>query len=193
MRQVHYTVQMNKSELIAYLERIDEELKKTAMLYLYGSAVCILLDEPDRTSLDIDVAAPYSDADYGDLAQAAHAAGIPINPEGETSSNHIEWIQALRLCLPKPSVGNSIVLWQGEKLTIQSAPVAELMVSKLIRYDEIDQGDLQYLYSQSPVPFSDIESAAKRLPPPFNTDALILENLENLKNDLEMWKGAHPS
>jgi len=53
---------MNKSELIAYLEGIDGGLQQPAMLYIYGSAVCILLDEPDRTSLDIDVAGPYSDA-----------------------------------------------------------------------------------------------------------------------------------
>jgi len=45
---------MNKSELIAYLEGVDSGLQQPAMLYIYGSAVCILLDEPDRTSLDID-------------------------------------------------------------------------------------------------------------------------------------------
>jgi len=49
---------MNKSELIDYLEGIDGGLKQPAMLYIYGGAVCILLDEPDRTSLDIDVAGP---------------------------------------------------------------------------------------------------------------------------------------
>ena len=179
---------MNKNELMAYLERIDGGLKQPAMLYIYGSAVCILLDEPDRTSLDIDVAAPYSDADYGDIAQAAEKAGIPINPSEQTPSNHIEWIQALRLCLPKPSSENSMLLWQGRRLTIKSAPVAELIASKLIRYDETDQGDLQYLYSQSPVSFSSIEEAVAKLPPPFNTDALVLENLENLKTDLKMWK-----
>ncbi len=175
---------------MAYLGQIDAHLNHPAMLYIYGSAACILLDEPDRSSLDIDVAAPYSDADYSDIEQAAKKAGIPINPDDEEalSSNHIEWIQALRLCLPKPSPGNSLILWQGEKLTIQSASISELMASKLIRYDEIDQGDLQYLYSQSPIPFSEIESAALRLPPPFNTDALVLENLENLQTDLKMWK-----
>jgi hypothetical protein len=179
---------MNKSELIAYLEKIDGGLKQPAMLYIYGSAVCILLDEPDRTSLDINVAGPYSDAVYGDIAQAAENAGIPINPDEQTSSNHIEWVQALRLCLPKPSPEGGTTLWQGEKLTIKTASVPELVASKLIRYDEIDQGDLQYLCTQSPIAFSDVESAVRRLPPPFNTDALVLENLENLRSDLEIWK-----
>lgn len=158
------------------------------MLYIYGSAACILLGEPDRTSLDIDVASPYSDANYGDIAQAANHAGIPINPDEETTSNHIEWIQALRLCLPKPESGKGITLWQGERLTIKSAPVPELIASKLIRYDEIDQGDIQYLCSQSPVPFSEIEAAVQRLPPPFNEDALVLENLENIRTDLKVWR-----
>lgn len=158
------------------------------MLYIYGSAVCILLDEPDRTSLDIDVAAPYSDADYGDIAQAAENAGIPINPEEQTSANHIEWIQGLRLCLPPPSPENSMVLWQGAKLTVKTASVPELVASKLVRYDAIDQGDLQYLHSQSPFGLSEVELAVRQLPPPFNTDALVLENLENLRADLEIWK-----
>jgi len=183
---------MNKSELIAYLEGIDSGLQQPAMLYIYGSAVCILLDEPDRTSLDIDVAGPYSDAVYGDIAQAAENAGIPINPDEQTSSNHIEWVQALRLCLPKPSPEGGMILWQGEKLTIKTASVPELVASKLIRYDEIDQGDLQYLCTQSSIAFSDVESAVRRLPPPFNTDALVLENLENLQSDLEMWKAENP-
>jgi len=186
--QVRYIASMNKSELLTYLKEIDTGLKHPAMLYIYGSAACILLDEPDRTSLDIDVAAPYSDANYGDLEQAAKNAGIPINPDTQTDSSHIEWIQALRLCLPKPVPGNGMILWQGEKLTIQSAPVPELVASKLIRYDEIDQGDIQYLCSQTPVSFSGIEEAVQKLPPPFNTDALVLENLENLRSDLEMWR-----
>ena len=180
---------MNKRELMAYLEGIDAALMQPATLYIYGSAACILLDEPDRTSLDIDVASSYSSADHGDIAQAAEKAGIPLNPEEPTTSNHIEWIQPLGLCLPKPSPGNAMVLWQGKRLTIESAPISELVASKLIRYDEIDQGDIQYLCSQSSLSFSDVEEAVRRLPPPFNTDALVLENLGNLQRDLAMWKG----
>ena len=60
---------MNKKQLLRYLKKLDESLKYPSMLYIYGSAVCILLDEPERTSLDIDVAAPYSDADYGEIVR----------------------------------------------------------------------------------------------------------------------------
>lgn len=183
---------MNKRELLAYLENIDAALEQSAMLYIYGSAVCILLDEPDRMSLDIDVAAPYSDADYGAIARAAEHAGIPVNPPDETSSNHIEWVQALRLCLPKPTPGHEILLWQGRRLTIKSASLPELIASKLIRYDEIDQGDIQYLCAQSRISFSDVEDAARRLPAPFNIDTVVLENLKNFQVDLKMWRGDKP-
>lgn len=59
---------VNKFELTAYLEKIDLELKDSAILYIYGSAAYILLDEPERTSLDVDVAAPYSNVDYSDFS-----------------------------------------------------------------------------------------------------------------------------
>lgn len=180
---------MNKKELLAYLKKIDVELDQPAMLYIYGSAVCILLDEPDRISLDIDVAAPYSDADYGAMAEAAERAGIPVNPAEDTSSNHIEWIQAMRLCLPKPSPGNEMILWQGRMLTIKSCSLPELVASKLIRYDEIDQGDIQYLCTQSKIKFSDVKDAVRRLPAPFNSDVVVLENLKNLQMDIKMWRG----
>ena len=72
---------VNKVELTAYLEKIDTELKSLATIYIYGSAAYILLDEPERTSLDIDVAAPYSNADYGDFRRAALASGLPVNPD----------------------------------------------------------------------------------------------------------------
>jgi len=180
---------MDKRQLLTYLERIDAALGSSAMLYIYGSAVCILLDAPDRTSLDIDVAGPYSDADLGALMQAAEQAGIPVNPAVDTTANHIEWIQALRLCLPKPSAEHATVLWQGARLTIKSGSAADLIASKLIRYDEVDQGDIQYLLLQARVTFADVADAVNRLPPPFNDDCMVLENLENFRADAEVWRG----
>ncbi|MFM8715977.1 MAG: hypothetical protein ACKOF3_04215, partial [Spartobacteria bacterium] len=85
---------MNKAELLGYLEKIDGELKSPAILHIYGSAAFMLLDEPDRTSLDIDVAAPYSDVDESELRRAAELAGIPLNPADDYTSDHLEWISA---------------------------------------------------------------------------------------------------
>ena len=38
---------MNKAELIGHLEDLDRALTCPATLHVYGSAACILLDEPD--------------------------------------------------------------------------------------------------------------------------------------------------
>lgn len=180
---------MNKAELIGYLERIDGALRGPATLYVYGSAACILMDEPDRTSLDIDVAGPYSQADEADVRQAAAAAGVPVNPGEEYAGDHIEWVGPLRLCLQPPAGDGGVLLWQGERLRLLTGSVAALVASKLIRYDAIDRADVQYLLTQVRTPFSQIEEAVRQLPGPFARDPLVVENLENLCADMAMWEG----
>ncbi len=180
---------MNKSELIAYLEGIDQALRAKALLYIYGSAACILLDEPDRTSLDVDVAGPYSSVDEGDLRQAAGAVGLPVNPADDYAGDHIEWIGPLRLCLQPPVEGRGLTLWQGKKLQVRTGAIPDLIASKLIRYDEIDQSDIRYLLAQGHVTFTEIEGATAQLPPVFSNDPLVLENLANLKTDMALWGG----
>ena len=180
---------MNKPELIGYLEGIDRALRAPATLHIYGSAACILLDEPDRTSLDVDVAGPYSSVDQGDLRQAAEAAGLPVNPDDDYAGDHLEWIGPARLCLQPPVAGQGLMLWQGAKLRVQTGTLADLIASKLIRYDEIDRSDIRYLLLQGRVPFAEIGAAAARLPAAFARDPLVQENLENLKMDMAMWGG----
>jgi hypothetical protein len=178
---------MNRAKLVAYLEGIDAALRAEAALYIYGSAAFILLDEPDRTSLDVNVAGPYSVVDEGDLRRAADSVGLPVNPDDDYAGDHIEWIGPLRLCLQPPVAGRGLTLWQGAKLKVQTGTVADLIASKLIRYDEIDRTDIQYLLARGSVPFSEIEAAAARLPGPFALDPLVRENLGNLKADMAMW------
>lgn len=170
-----------------YVERIDSLIQAPATLYLYGSAACILLDEPDRTSLDIDVAGPYSQADERDIRRAAESAGIPVNPGDDYAGDHIEWVGPLRLCLQPPQEGAGMTLWQGAKLCLKTGSVADLVASKLIRYDETDQTDIRYLLSQSPTPYADIVAATKRLPVSFSRDPLVTENLANLRVDMAIW------
>ncbi len=181
---------MNKQELLDYLDRLDHALQRPATLHIYGSAVTILLDEPGRTSLDIDVASTYSHADFSDLRQAARQAGIPINPDIDFSGNHIEWVSALRLCLPPPQPGQETRLWQGSRLTLLTGSIPDLIASKLIRYDEADQSDIQFLCAQSRISFAAVEDAVHRLPPPFDSDPLVHENLKNFKTDLAFWQEA---
>ncbi len=178
---------MNKTELITYLEKIDSALCDHATLHIYGSGACMLLDEPDRTSLDLDIAGPYSAVDEIDLRDAAESAGLPVNPPENYQGNHIEWIGSLRLCLQPPTENNTIILWQGRKLKIVTASIPALVASKLIRYDEIDQGDIRYLLSQGHFSYSEIRNAALRLPPQFAADHVVKDNLLNLKTDMEIW------
>jgi hypothetical protein len=179
---------MDKKELVSYLEKIDQALQHPSSLCVYGSAAFILLDEPDRTSLDIDIAGPYSQVDMGELRRASEAAGLPFNPEEPSQNNHVEWVSGLRLCLAVPQPDSEVLLWRGRFLTVTTVSIPDLIASKLIRYDEVDQSDVQYLIVQRPVSYKDIQTAVRRLPPPFGRDTLLLENLELLKQDIDLWK-----
>jgi len=181
---------MNKHQLMTYLERIDAALHEEAILYIYGSAAFILLDEPERTSLDVDVAAPYCRVDERAFREAASIAGLPVNPEPDTAGDHIEWISSLRLCLPKPAADSDIVLWRGRNLTVKTGAIPALIASKLVRYDAVDRSDVQYLLSQHAVAFNDVAAAVRSLPPPFDQDTVVLENLDNLRNDMTVWIGS---
>lgn len=182
---------MDKNEIIAYLTRLDRELSAPVTLYLYGSAVIILLDAPDRTSLDIDVAGPYSSGDMSEIARASLRAGLPVNPDPSYRGSHLEWVGPLRLCLPPPNEdGRGLVLWQGNHVTVRSGRVEDLVASKLIRYDETDRADIQYLYAQFSFEWGAVREAVARLPEPFKTDTMLLGNLSNLETDMRLWKGA---
>ncbi len=148
----------------------------------------MLLDEPGRTSMDVDVAAPYSLCDAGDVRQAAESAGLPVNPADDYTADHIEWISAVRLCLAKPDPESDLVLWRGARLLIKTGSVPQLIASKLIRYDDLDRSDIQYLCHQSSPDIAAVAAAVAVLPPPFNRDALVLENLENLRVDMRLWE-----
>lgn len=181
---------MNKAEIIAYLIRLDRELSAPVVLYLYGSAVVILLDAPERTSLDVDVAGPYSSGNMAEIARASQRAGLPLNPDPSYQGNYLEWVGPLRLCLPPPQEGGKgLELWRGENVTVRSSCVEDLVASKLIRYDETDRADVQYLYAQFNFDWPSVREAAGRLPHPFKIDPVVADNLSNLETDMRMWRG----
>jgi len=180
---------MDKNRILKIFGVIDDHLESSALLCLYGSGAFILLDEEDRTSLDLDIAAPYSQVEFPDFNRAVELAGLSINPEEDTNSDHIEWVSVVRLCLADPSTTESIVLWEGKKLEVFTVSPADLIASKLIRYDEIDQSDVHYLVFQMNITFEAIEQAVERLPDSFRKDVIITDNLAILKQDILSWKG----
>ncbi len=183
---------MRDDDLRGHLERLDAALPAPALLHIYGSAALILLDMPDRTSLDLDVAGPYCRLDEGAFRAAAAVAGLPVNPEPDTAADHIEWISAARLCLPPPDPASDLTLWRGRRLTVKTNALPALIASKLIRYDALDRGDVQYLVTLRPVAFAEVAAAAARLPPPFDRDPLVVDNLDNFRTDLGLWRPETP-
>lgn len=72
-------------------------------------------------------------------------------------------------------------------LTLFTLPPADLVASRLIRYDPTDQADIQFLLIHSRVRFEEVAQAVNRLPVPFRDDALVCENLNHLRRDLQRW------
>ena len=177
---------MNAAALREHLARLDAALEEPVRLCFYGSAPLMLMGQEDRSSLDIDVAAPYSSANERALAEAAERIGLPVNPVDDYSGDHIEWVGPLRLCLASPGE-NPVILWQGSRITAFTLPVPDLIASRLIRYDPTDQADIQFLLVHQPFSFEDISLAVTRLPAAFREDKLVLENLKNLQRDLPRW------
>lgn len=178
---------MDKSRLVEYFARVDQQLTLPAELMIYGSAAFILLDEEERTSLDLDVAGPYSTLDYEGFRKASRAAGLEVNPVEFNSGEHVEWISGARLCLAPPDSTETMTLWQGRRLVVKTVAAADLVASKLIRYDPVDQSDVRYLVSQTHLNHEMVVNAVARLPPGFRHDTLVLDNLANLKEDMRLW------
>ncbi|OVE80744.1 hypothetical protein BVY04_05230 [bacterium M21] len=179
---------MNQKTLTEYLSKIDAALEVDGLLFIYGSAAFMLLEEEMRTSLDIDVAAPFSRISLPALEKAAKNAGLPVNPDETFQADHIEWVGPLRLCLPSPDDATDLLLWQGAHLTVKTVSGPGLVASKLIRYDETDQSDIHFLYFQLGLTFEQVELAVETLPAQFSEDAIVRDNLENLKADIQMWE-----
>jgi hypothetical protein len=177
---------VNAAALREYFAKLDAALTQPATLCIYGSGAFMLLGEEDRFSVDLDIAGPYSNANERELSEAASRIGLPVNPPESYQGDHIEWVGPGRLCLAPPSDETNLVLWKGGRLTVFTLKPPHLIASRLIRYDPTDQADIQFLLIQSRVRFEDVAQAVESLPPAFRHDALVRENLENFRRDLEI-------
>ncbi len=177
---------MNRATLESMLTSVDERLVSPTTMVIYGAAAFMLLGEEARISADVDVAGPYCIGDVASLRRAIVDAGYAINPPPEHQGDHVEWVGIERLSLEDP-VEHSMTLWHGANLSVITVPPPSLIASKLIRYDETDQSDIRTLCGRMKIQWEQIRDAANRLPPAFRDDALVKENLENLRNDMIMW------
>lgn len=179
---------MNRRSLESLFAAVDNHLSSPATMVVYGAAAFMMLGEEGRSSIDLDVAGPYCKGDVAGLREAIAKAGYMINPPPEIHEDHVEWVGIERLSLELPGE-EKLPLWQGKSLTVITVSPPALIASKLIRYDETDQSDIRSICFRMRVTWEQVRDAVVRLPYPFRNDAIVLENLENLKNDLMMWEG----
>ena len=171
-----------------YFVRLDALVAPGTVLYVYGGAAVALLGSNIRTPMGVDVAEPYSHFDRAAFAEASAQAGLPVNPGADYEQAFLELVGAFRLCVPEPTDAKAaLVLFEGKNLTVRTGSAADLIASKLVRYDEQDQQDVQFLLKAGAVTLAAVRESVSRLPATFREDALVRENLDNLERDMKMW------
>lgn len=180
--------EINEQTVREYFFRLDALVRPGTELYVIGGSAIALLGAKIRTTVDIDVALPYSKLDVAAFAEASAQAGLPVNPAFGYQGAYIELVQPLMLTLPKPKSNDSVqVLFQGTHLTVKTGSGADLVASKLYRYSEQDQEDIQFLVLRGGVTLESVKESVSRLPDRFRDDVLVIENLGNLERDVKEW------
>jgi len=172
----------------AYFDALDPLVCSDTLLYVFGGAAVALLGSRIRTTMDVDVAEPFSRIDRAAFFQASEQAGLPVNPSPDHDAAFLELVGPLRLSLPTPDAANpGVELYRGRNLIVRTGTPADLVASKLVRYDEQDQQDIQFLMGEGGATIEEVKSSVARLQPVFRDDALVRENLMNLGEDLKIW------
>lgn len=181
--------EVNEATLAEYFGRLDPLVKPGTVLFVFGGAAVALLGAKIRTTVDIDVAAPYSRIDMASFREASEKAGLPVNPPPGRQGAYLELVGQYMLSLPTPKSDESCtVLFSGLNLTVKSGSAADLVASKLVRYNEKDRGDAQFLAEAANLTEADVADAVRRLPPRFRDDVVVRENFVNFKGDIAMWR-----
>ena len=172
-----------------YFAKLDGLVSRGTELYIFGGSAIGLLGAKVRTTIDIDVAAPFSRMNLQEFKAASEKLGMPVNPGAAYQGAFIELVGPARLSLPSPTE-NSLIVFRGMNLTVKTGAFAELVASKLVRYSVKDMQDVQFLITEGRVKYDEVVAAVKRLSPVFRDDPLVKENLENLKTDMMIWEAA---
>ena len=155
---------IDRERLFAIFSNIGTALKRPATLCLIGSAPAIHRGQAERQTQDIDVWAPQSDFDQGDLAQACQSAGIVFNPVGEVSSTDL-YLQVVRPgVVALPTKFEPEIFARFGKLVVAMAPPAILAASKLTRASERDVADIVWWLNTCRIELDEMETAISQLP-----------------------------
>ena len=181
--------EVNEAVLREYFTRLDPLVKPGTMLYVFGGGAVALLGAKIRTTVDLDVAAPYSNFSDAEFAKASAEAGLPVNPHLGYQGAYVEFVENRMLALPLPASPDNVeVLFSGENLTVKTGSPADLVASKLCRYDEQDLADVQFLVRECGAKIEEVRAAVERMPQRMRDDVLVQENLKNLETDIAIWE-----
>ena len=170
-----------------YFGKLDQRVSPGTELFVIGGSAIGLLGAKIRTTIDIDIAAPYSRVNLEEFKRVSAELGFPVNPGADYQGVFIEFVGPARLSLPVPTE-DAQILFRGLNLTVKTATFADLVASKLSRYSLKDMQDIQFLTAAGKVEINEVADAILRLSPVFRNDPLVKENFQNLKTDMEIWR-----
>ncbi|MBO6166950.1 MAG: hypothetical protein J6P13_01200 [Kiritimatiellae bacterium] len=180
--------EINEQVLRDYFARLDRLVAPGTELFVFGGASIALLGSKIRTTVDVDVAAPYSRVDMVSFKEASKLAGLPVNPGMGYQGAYLEFVEERMLALPVQKRDEATVLFRGLNLTVITASESDLVASKLVRYNDKDRSDVQFLAGLGKVSPEDVKASVARMSPRLRSDVLVAENLSNLETDFMLWK-----
>lgn len=146
------------------LAALGEQLRllgAPATLEIIGAWPVIEAGLEGRTSLDLDVWMPGSDADRTALAAACLAAGLDFDPTEETDRPYLQLVQAGIVSIPDHQ---PVPAGRWGALTIVTPPPAALAAMKLIRAEPKDLADVLFLCSRHGLTRDEVAACARRIP-----------------------------
>ena len=114
-----------------------------------------------RTSLDLDVWMPGSDADRSALAAACAAVGLDFDPTGETHRPYLQLIHPGIVTVPD-HVPVKAGRWGA--LTILTPPPSALAAMKLVRAEPKDIADVFFLCSRHGLTRAEVARFVRQIP-----------------------------
>lgn len=141
---------MDDRELILLLNKLDAELRGQVQMHVTGGAL-LVLHGVERHLKDIDILPGLSPAQEADLVAAAHKIGLDVDMGGFDPPDrfHLQLISKGAINFPEPDRSGlwpgkraSDLVFDGNRLTIYSAPLSICAASKLRRATDTDLQDL---------------------------------------------------
>jgi hypothetical protein len=162
---------IDRTKLLAVLEKIDNALSQPQELCVIGSCALLLMGNSARSTVDIDIWAPASRFDRIALERACNAAGIGFDPiDDEPAEPYLQIVKPGIVALPArknnqwAGGGVSTVGWKGRMLTIVLPPASALAASKLVRCESRDLDDCGWLIATGQTTADACEKSAAALP-----------------------------